>query len=677
VSLLTQHGWTPRTWQNEALDATRAALIDPAGPMWQSGIVVAATGTGKSVFIAGLVVAHALKGGRVVVVVDREGLVIDLFKSIYAVAKDHGFVDRLGPRVGMSMAGRNELEQPIVVASIQSLSQEGRLAAMGCTTLLITDEAHGATSPSHRALHARLTELFHHPDGSPRWKHVGMTATPFRGDGSEGLGDVFDGEIYCHGIKEAIEAGDLVPIDAIHVPTEVNIESASVGEDGEVLETEVEDLINNDDRNALAWEHYLERAKGKPALFFALNIKHAYALAEMGRTKYGINALPVHGGTKAFPLTKGECNRRIALYKQHPEQLPVLVSCDLIRVGFDAPETYAVVLCRPWNSLVAYMQTIGRGTRTVGVPAGLTDPAERRAAIARSRKPKMVFIQLVDVGCRISLDPNTNLDSTETAEADKLQIGDKVQRRRHAEWGTGAISGVASETGRLGRELEVVWPLSAVHPAGAVRVHPERDLKRPPKEKKAEDTPKPEPAVVSVTGRTPYQIFRNLLPGQAADAPDVIDWYEYQGTYTVSGTASRVGRVLMHIRHGAKGWELWSLRAPIAAKGEDTSIEWLATLRRPDCATPRIAMAEGDSHLRANGAIVVPISTDRTDEDASTGQKGLARRWGVKRDLDGVTAGECSALISAASAKRTVDEHLDPGLAGRRKYAQQKYRASA
>lgn len=679
TSLLVRTGWTPRTWQNEALEATRFALIDPKGPQWQSGVVVAATGTGKATTIAGLAVAHGIKGGRVVIVVDRENLVLGLHDDVYAVAKDHGFVGPLGPRVGMSMAARDEHEEPIVVASIQSLSQPGRLAAMEWTSLLITDEAHGATSPSHRALHARLTELYHHADGTPKWKHVGMTATPFRGDGSEGLGDIFDGEIYRHGIPEAIAAGDIVPIDAWHVPTQVSIESAGVGEDGEPLEAEIEDKINNDDRNALAWDEYLKRAKGRAALFFALNIKHAYALAEMGRTKYGINAQPVHGSTKAFPLTKGECNRRIATYKRGvtgaPDDIPVLVSCDLIRVGFDAPETYAVVLCRPWNSLVAYMQTVGRGTRAVGIPAGLTDPAERRAAIAKSRKPKMVFIQLVDVGCSLTLDPATNLDNIEAGEARRLEVGDRVQRRRHDEWGIGSVAGVANEKGRLGRELAVAWPITETHPAGTTLVHPERDLKRPPKEKKVEDSPKPEPAVVSVTGHAPYQIFRALLPGQDADSPDVINWYGYQDTYTVAATASRVGRVLMHTRKGAAGWELWSLRGPIAAKGEDTEVEWLASLRRPDCATPRLAMLEGDSHLRANGAVVVPVSAEWKGNDASAGQKGLARKWGVKRDLDDVTSGECSALIDAATAKRIVDDHLDPGLANRRRRARARFGA--
>ena len=198
ASLLVRNGWTPLRWQNEALGAIRLALIDPSGPQWQSGVVIAATGCGKATEIAGLAVQHALRGGRVVIVVDRENLVMGLYNDVAAVAKDHGLVGRVAdldhgrfvpnratgssPLVGMSMATRNELAHPIVVASIQSLSQPGRLAAMGWTSLLITDEAHGATAPTHRALHARIAELY------PKWKHVGMTATAYRGDGSEGLG---------------------------------------------------------------------------------------------------------------------------------------------------------------------------------------------------------------------------------------------------------------------------------------------------------------------------------------------------------------------------------------------------------------------------------------------------------------------------------------------------------
>lgn len=682
--LLVRAGWTPLRWQDEALEATRVALIDPTGPQWQSGVVVAATGCGKATFLAGLSVQHALRGGRVVIVVDRENLVLGLHADVCAVAKDNGLVGRVSdleagrftpamvggsgyPLVGMSMAERNELAHPIVVASIQSLSQPGRLAAMGWASLLITDEAHGATAPTHRALHARLGELY------PKWKHVGMTATAYRGDGSEGLGAVFDGEIYRFGMPEAIAAGVLVPIEAWGVKTEVSIESVGVGKDGEFAEAEIEDKINNDDRNALAWDAYLEHCPGKPALFFALNVKHAHDLARMGREKYRINAQPVHGPNKAFPLKESECRARIKAYKETPEKLPVLVSCDLIRVGFDAPKTVGVVLCRPWRSKVAFVQTVGRGTRTVGIPASVHDPAERRRLIAASSKPKMVFIQLVDQGCSLTLDQETNLTTDEGPEANPLDVGDDVERRRHPEWGIGVIGRVLPEVGRLGREVEVAWPVTPTHPAGAVRVHPCRDLKRPKLLPKPEDAPKPEPAVVSVQGHGSYRI--HLLPGETIEDPGTIAWYEYQDTYTVAATADRVGRVLMHARKGAKGWELWSLRGPIAAKAENTDVEWIPTLRRGDCSTPALAIAEGNSHLRANRATVVPVLAEWKGADATPGQKGLARKWGVKRDLDGVTMGECSALIDAAMAKRTVDDHLDPGLAHRRAFIQKRVRS--
>ena len=178
-------------------------------------------------------------------------------------------------------------------------------------------------------------------------------------------------------------------------------------------------------------------------------------------------------------------------------------------------------------------------------------------------------------------------------------------------------------------------------------------------------------AVWQMSGYTMALYLAGLrgIPEETIEDPGVIGWYEYNGTYTVAATADRVGRVLMHVREGAKGWELWSLRGPIAAKGEDTEVEWIPTLKRGDCSTPTLAIAEGNSHLRANKAVTVPILAEWKGADATPGQKGLARKWGVKRDLDDVTMGECSALIDSAQAKRTVDDHLDPGLKNRREHA--------
>jgi len=663
-------GRAPRPWQNAAADAARFALYDPSGPGWKSGLIVAATGVGKGDAIPGLAVSHALKGGRCMIVVDRKELVNDVAKRAREVAIHHGLTDATGrPRVGVVMANRNETKNPIVVASIQSVSQPDRLAQVGKVSLLITDEAHGATAPSHIALHAAIAEKY------PNWRHLGFTATGFRGDGNEGLGTVYEGEVFTYGIQEAIAAGDLVPFEDWAVPTEVSVADIPMNASGDDYnEAALAKEINVEARNRLAWQKYIEYAKGKPALMFCVDVKHANDLAEMGRKEFGVNAQAVHGTTKAYPLAPIECEKRIRRYKETPEALPVLCSCDLIRVGFDAPKTYAVMMLRPTKSLVVFMQAFGRGTRTVGVPEHLTDPAAKRAAIAASSKPKMVYIQLVDAGCEMTLSHATNLtkQNPEEKEGRALDVGDEVARRRHLDWGNGVIQQIVAEDSPLGRLVTVLWPISVAHPAGGLKEHPIRDLQRPPAPVEDDGEDEVERATISVNGGPAYRL--GLLPGERAEDPGAIGWYDHNGTWTVSAAVSGIGRIRMHVRIGPKGWEVWSLRPPIAAKGE-TGSDDIATMRRDDCDTKETAMAWANSHIRSNGAIVAPLMADWKGNPATAGQIGMLRgKYGIRRDLSSMCAGEASALIDACAASERVGDILDPKRAQRRDFVRAQYR---
>jgi superfamily II DNA or RNA helicase len=676
MSIPVPAGQRPLKWQAEAAEAARFALYAPDGPGWQSGIVNAATGTGKGTFLAGIAVAHALRSGRVVIVVDRKKLVRDLAKRCREVAKAAGLVDKATgrPLVGVCMAAQNEMLNPIVVASIQTISQPDRLKALGKVSLLLTDEAHGATAPTHRAVHEAIAEAF------PGWKHIGLTATGYRGDGTEGLGDVFDGVIYTYTIAQAVDAGDLVPIEDYGVDTEISIEDCPLTESGEYDEDELAKRVNVPARNRLAWRKYLEKAAGRPALFFAANVAHANELARMGREEFGVNAQAVHGDNPEFPLKERECDARIDRY-MHPEKyapaerVPVLCSCDLIRVGFDAPHTYCVLLARAWKSLVAFVQTVGRGTRlhpdTARALTGITDPATRRAAIAASPKPSMLFLQLVDSGCEMTLDTATNLESAtdkETREVKPLEPGEEVQRRRHDEWGIGRLVSIR-EAPPLGRLGLVRWPPTETHPDGDEREHRLSDLKRASKKPHGEEI---EPTAITVAGHQEYRL--HLLPGQRAEDPGVIGWYEYEGTYTVGGVAPRIGRIKMHVREGAKGWEVWSLRPPIASRNEKGPDD-IATCQRPDCAKREIAIAWANSHLQANGAIVAPLDAEWRSKPASSGQKYVLRvECQIRRDLDNMSAGEADALIDAVKAFRRINDVKDPGLANRRKWAQRQFR---
>ena len=99
-------GQTPRAWQLSATAAARAAFRQGM----QAVIVSAATGTGKGTVLAAWARLASERGGRVLVLVHREELVLDLTARIQAIAGKGS--------VGVCWASRNEILADIVVASV-------------------------------------------------------------------------------------------------------------------------------------------------------------------------------------------------------------------------------------------------------------------------------------------------------------------------------------------------------------------------------------------------------------------------------------------------------------------------------------------------------------------------------------------------------------------------------
>ncbi len=73
-----------------------------------------------------------------------------------------------------------------------------------------------------------------------------------------------------------------------------------------------------------------------------------------------------------------------------------IVSCDMIREGFDDVNAAAVVLARPMGQLHDYIQIISRGSRILSHLGDIVDMEERRAAIAASAKP---VCRVIDLAC--------------------------------------------------------------------------------------------------------------------------------------------------------------------------------------------------------------------------------------------------------------------------------------
>lgn len=324
-------GAVPRRWQEEAMLAIREAL-----PRHRSVLVSAATGTGKGTMIAAMVVKAAVSGRRVLFLVHRDELIDDVMARVRQVSREFS--------CGKIRGTINEHDRQAVFASVQSLHKK-RLPTLKHFDFVVTDEAHHAPAKSYRAVYARVEEV------NPKWKHIGFTATPFRSGGkgkTTGLGSVFEALVYEYSLAQAIQDGALAPLRGVQVETLLDL--SGVDPDNEAA---VQALVDTDERNAIVAQKYLEFAAGKPAICFAVSVKHAQRLAQALAVR-GVSAGAVWGDDERRA-------EKIAAYKAG--RITVLCNCGILTEGFDAPATEAVLLARPTQSRGLYAQMVGRATR--------------------------------------------------------------------------------------------------------------------------------------------------------------------------------------------------------------------------------------------------------------------------------------------------------------------------
>jgi DNA repair protein RadD len=314
-------------------------------------VCVAVTGAGKTVMASALVAQAVARGRRVLFVAHRKELIDQASAKLASFGVAHGVIRSGHP---------GDPTAAVQVASVQTLARRlgksGRVSvppgwdgqppaqALDGIDLVVVDECQHATAASWRA----VLEAF------PRARVLGLTATPYRLDGS-GLGDLFEAIEAGPQVAELIGQGFLVPPVVYAPPPPEEIARLRLVA-GEVRQDEAARLL---DRRAPIEEivtSWRRRAAGRTTVGFACTVAHAEHLAEAFRTA-GISAAVVDGATPAE-------ERAATLRRLAEGRLSVLFNCMLLTEGWDLPACSAVILARPTMSRSLYKQMVGRGLRS-------------------------------------------------------------------------------------------------------------------------------------------------------------------------------------------------------------------------------------------------------------------------------------------------------------------------
>lgn len=293
------------------------------------------TAGGKTVIFASL--AASIEG-RVLIVVPSKELREQAYDKIKAIDES---ID-----VGNVQATLDEVHSKIVIASRQSLTHKKssrikRMLEHGNFEYVIIDEAHQAIDQIKKIVD-RINK---------NAKIIGFTATPYNKDMSK----VFKKIDYQKHILEMIYEGYLCEPKAIMVESSTNLNSVKIVA-GEFNQKELEEVVNNIERNQLVVKAYKKYAKDrKSTIVFATGIEHSNSLAR----EFNRNGIYC----KSIDSTMSTEEREKILEEFKSGKLPVIVNVAVLTTGFDHPDTDCIILARPTKSRVLYVQIIGRGLR--------------------------------------------------------------------------------------------------------------------------------------------------------------------------------------------------------------------------------------------------------------------------------------------------------------------------
>ncbi|MFY0563686.1 DEAD/DEAH box helicase family protein [Archangium lansingense] len=327
----------PHEVQREALEALAQSRRDGR----QRALVVLATGLGKTLLAALDVEAFEKarkQRARVLFLAHRAELLAQAAETFRRQLPESRF--------GWFVADQSDLDGNVVFASVQKLSRPDSLAKLREVPhfdYVVVDEVHHAAATSYRAILASVEPEF----------LLGLTATPERADEGDVLGLFDDHLAYRADVGEGIARGLLVPFTYHGLKDDIayeNIPWRNRRFDPEKLAAAVQTEARMQ-RMWSAWEEH----RATRTLVFCCSVSHADYVKGWLKDK-GVRVVAVHSA-------RGTDDRAEALRKLAAGELDAVCAVDLFNEGVDVPTVDRVVMLRPTESPVIFLQQLGRGLR--------------------------------------------------------------------------------------------------------------------------------------------------------------------------------------------------------------------------------------------------------------------------------------------------------------------------
>lgn len=324
----------PNSMQVEALNNIEHLRVNGK----KKALLISATGTGKTYLSAFDVKKFNPK--KFLFVVHRLNIAVaamKAYKTIFGSAKS----------MGIYSGNQKDLEADFIFSTIQTISKEEYLNQFAPNQFdyIVVDETHRAGAESYNKLLNYFTPKF----------LLGMTATPERTDGFD-VFKLFDYNIaYEIRLHRALEENILSPFHYYGV-TDITV-------NGQILEENADfNLLSSEERI----ERIIEKAKiygsdnGKVrGLIFCSKVEESKALS-IGFNKRGFKTISLCGENN-----ENERAQAITKLESESKELDYIFTVDIFNEGIDIPSINQIIMLRPTQSAIIFVQQLGRGLRKI------------------------------------------------------------------------------------------------------------------------------------------------------------------------------------------------------------------------------------------------------------------------------------------------------------------------